>query len=1127
MSDKEDAPLISLSSLVRDAVHRSRGDWPVVLAVWLLLLCSTTLLAAGALYADTVATGGLRRAILDVPPSDRSIVVRAASSVDDPGLVDAAIRAELGRLPGVGSERVVHVERSGSMGVDSTAGDADDRPDLLTTLARYEGIEEHATLLAGAWPAAGTIPPEVSLSDGAADALGVSVGDRLLLASRLEPGTMRAVEIVGIWRPEPSDPYWLGDPLELAGVDARGSFTAVGPLVIGAAEPWAGLGGQVEHQWRIVPDVDALEADDVAAMRAAIEGVDERLAASLPDGPVVSVVSGLPPVLAEVDQAISVSRSGVMLVIAQFAVLAGYAVLLVAGMVVERRRPEAALMRARGATRAQVAQLSLVEALMLAVPAVILAPILAIVVVGLLGAYGPLAGSGVSSSVVPGPTPIVVALLAGLFCVVALTLPAAVTIATPAGVRAALGRQVGTTLAGRLGLDLALLLVAAVALWQLRLHGSALSSGLRGTLGVDPLLVVTPAIGLLAGAVLAVRIVPRIAEIAERLLDRGSGLVGALGGRELARRPLRYTRAALLLVLAVALGLFAGSYAATWTQSQLDQARYQAVADVRVIAPERSSLPALELGARYAGRPGVTALTPVVLQTVDVGRAVSAGTLLGVDPAAAASIVRFPDDASGRALPALLAGLEDERSVPAGPALEGEPDRITADVDVALTAYALGTDEVLTDVSPLIGLSAIVEDADGRLHRVDGLREPLSDVSSPRRETRSVALVTEPADPDGRPRYPLRLRALDVVVVPPEDVLLTGSIELAGARADRVGGQAGATAAPPASELDLAGTGWRWTRIDGGTAGGTREYRAPVGRPGLIVIGDEEGTNPPIAARLSGPSSTFRLGVAPDETALLSGIVSRRFADQTAVAEGDTIGISVQGTRLTMRVAGIVEAFPPLDPDVPFAVVDLAGLERLRFDATGLTQAAAEWWLAVEPGTAPAVTADLERRPELAAAVIEREALSASLASSPLPLGVIGALAIGALAALAFAAIGLIVSAAVSANERLGEFALLRALGLSGRELSAWLSLENAFILLVGLLAGTVLGLLLAWLVLPMVLLTEGGEPVVPAVSVVVPWQTAVPIYLLSGALLLLIVAVVRRELLRIRVGDVLRARDG
>jgi hypothetical protein len=44
---------------------------------------------------------------------------------------------------------------------------------------------------------------------------------------------------------------------------------------------------------------------------------------------------------------------------------------------------------------------------------------------------------------------------------------------------------------------------------------------------------------------------------------------------------------------------------------------------------------------------------------------------------------------------------------------------------------------------------------------------------------------------------------------------------------------------------------------------------------------------------------------------------------------------------------------------------------------------------------------------------------------------------------------------------------------------------------------------------------------------VVVPWQTAVPIYLLSGALLLLIVAVVRRELLRIRVGDVLRARDG
>ena len=53
-------------------------------------------------------------------------------------------------------------------------------------------------------------------------------------------------------------------------------------------------------------------------------------------------------------------------------------------------------------------------------------------------------------------------------------------------------------------------------------------------------------------------------------------------------------------------------------------------------------------------------------------------------------------------------------------------------------------------------------------------------------------------------------------------------------------------------------------------------------------------------------------------------------------------------------------------------------------------------------------------------------------------------------------------SATVTSSERVTEFAILRALGLSARELSAWVSLENAFLLVFGLLADTVLGIILA-----------------------------------------------------------------
>ena len=67
-----------------------------------------------------------------------------------------------------------------------------------------------------------------------------------------------------------------------------------------------------------------------------------------------------------------------------------------------------------------------------------------------------------------------------------------------------------------------------------------------------------------------------------------------------------------------------------------------------------------------------------------------------------------------------------------------------------------------------------------------------------------------------------------------------------------------------------------------------------------------------------------------------------------------------------------------------------------------------------------------------------------TLATDPVALGIIGALGIGFVAAALFAIVGFVVSASVSARERINEFALLRALGLSSGQLSVWLSLENA-----------------------------------------------------------------------------------
>jgi hypothetical protein len=1100
----------------------------IVLAVWLLLVCSITLLAAGALYSDTVATAGLRNGVLDAPAGQRSIVVRAAPGVRDLAGTDAVVRDELERTMGRPGGETALVARSGSYVVsggdpDATGaaggeGAATDPNANLTLLAAYEGLERHASLESGRWPEAGHLPVEAALSVGAAAALGLEPGDRVRVASRRDPGRSTALVVTGTWLGDPGDPYWLGDPLELNGIETRGSFTTRGPVVVAPEDLLApGVAADVEHQWRALPYAEALEVDDVDPLLLGIDTLDERLTSALPPGQISSVTSGLPPVLEEVDQSVVVGSSSALVVIAQFAILAGYAVILVAGMVVERRRAETALVRSRGATRGQVAQLALLESLMLTTPAVLLAPFLALAVVRVIVSIGPLADAGLAAAIELGTTPVVVAVLAGIFCAIALTLPAAATISTPAAVRAALGRQVGTTLAQRMGIDLALLLFALLALWQLRLYGAPLTRDLRGTIGVDPLLVATPAIGLLAGAVLAVRIVPRIGELADRLLSRRPGLVGALGGRELARRPLRHSRSALLLVLAVALGLFAAAYSATWTQSQSDQAAYQAVADVRVLAPTVSGVPSWTVGEAYRRIDGVEDATGTDRQSVDVGRAVVSGQLLAIEPEGAAAVMRLPDDPASQALPSMVAALDDARSVPEGVAVQGEPVAFRIVVDARLTSRASGTDEILPGAQPTMAGAVTFEDADGRLHRVLGDRVP-------GRRGEVVLEVPLGADDDAAgAAYPLQLRAVDLVLAPPSGVSVVGRVDLRDVEA--VSGDPGGATTPIA--LDPADPNLRWLRID--TSAGSRAvpYTPPAGSPGRIELGANPEDSPPIDPGITGATTVFRLGVAPDGTPAIPGIVGQRFALQTGVVEGDTIAISVQGTRLPMQVVGLAEAFPPLDPAEPFVVLDLPSFERLRFDSAGLTAPASEWWLATADGAAATVADELQASPQLAASVIDRASLEASLAGSALPLAVIGALLLGSAAALVFAALGLVVSAAVSTGERLGEFALLRALGLSGRQLSTWLSLENAFLLGVGLVAGSALGLMLAWLVLPLVMLSPAGEPVVPVISVVVPWPALVPIYALSAGLLILIVAVVRRELLRLRVSDVLRARDG
>jgi ABC-type antimicrobial peptide transport system permease subunit len=206
--------------------------------------------------------------------------------------------------------------------------------------------------------------------------------------------------------------------------------------------------------------------------------------------------------------------------------------------------------------------------------------------------------------------------------------------------------------------------------------------------------------------------------------------------------------------------------------------------------------------------------------------------------------------------------------------------------------------------------------------------------------------------------------------------------------------------------------------------------------------------------------------------------------------------------------------------------VDVEALGLLRLAAQVASGESAEWWLATQPDRSAAVAAALGAAPIEAASVVDRTAVESGLVADPLGLGVIGILGLGSLAALVFAAIGYLVSVSVSTTERLGELALLKALGLAPRQLLSWLSVENVALLVVGLSVGVLLGLLLAWLALPFATLTASGETPVPAPEVVVPLEALLPTLVLGLLLAVATVLLVRRQLPAARTSTVLRARD-
>ena len=1081
----------------------------VLVAAFVTILIATTVLTGLAVYLRAATTAAIQQTLAAEPPTQTGATLdTTADDLDDLTALDQSVRAAFdATFAAVPHQTTLRAETDTTYTLPLASPDG---ADTLTTFVWREGLLTHATLLSGTWPGPGATgaPVEAALSEGAAALLDVTAGSTIEVVQRLDELPIDVV-ITAIYRPiAPADAYWRSDELDTLGTRESANFPLVGPLLVADEATLAndvstrGVAGS----WRLGATWDDASLAAVDATRERIGSLtngsfDESIAAANAN---VRVESGLTTLLPSLQRSLTANQSMMIIPILQLALLAAYTLVLAARLLAEHRRDETALLQARGASTRQAVALVVRETGALVLPAAAIAPFLAFGLLALVAGHGPF---GPLADRVPLPTPYwwLISVAAALLCGLALVLPSLRRSQSYVEAQAERGRQSRRAVLQRAGADVVLAGAALLAYYQLRHYESPVITGDSGA-SVDPLLVLGPCLALFAAAALALRLLPRIAQVAQAASARGSRLSAALGAWQVSRRPTRYSGPALLLVLALAIGALSTAHAASWLRSQDDQATFAAGADVRAsAATSYGAMPIAGQAGAIAAMPGNPAVMAAYRASANL--ADTPVDVLGLDMSVAPAVVHARSDLIPTTMSALVAPLVRERPAIQSIALETEVH--------SLVLQVTGTS----------GDGSVVAGADADL---GSLRLTFQD------ETGAVYLA-----PVSMIHFNGRQQDVTVDLDAVAALTQTGSDAGAGAALTFPLEIIGANVALPAAVVDIDlpdGTtsiapGRSTLTIDAITADGTdlslptdpvwagQQVGQPNGAtpeistgPGVLTV---DSLTPfgaaPVNVRVSAQAPTTSLPVILDRTAAAAG----------GVRVGDAINVRAGGADLSGTVSTIIDAFPGTDPARGVVLVDLASVADSRWAADGAQTLPTGWWLTTTDSKA---TADaLEAQPGVATDVVSQTALAASLRNDPLGLATLGALFAGFVAALGFAGVGFVVNLIIGARERVSEFAVLRALGVSRRQVRALLLVEQGFLVALGVIVGVAVGVAVAFLVVPYVVLSAQALRTLPPVLVDVPWLGITGLAVATVALLAIAVAVAARRLQQHGLGGSLR----
>jgi hypothetical protein len=1106
------------------ALRRTIAQWRLEIVLFLGTVLAVALMSSGVIFSDMLEEAALRRVLVQATPEQANLIVRTYSGLDDPSLISKQASTYLRGIDVVEQHVSVPFEsylRDQALLFQTPTFFFKGHSQLeLAEDVRPRGRVSHMTglfpyraeMVEGRWPySSGNGAPipldqplEVAIETTGGELIQLSTDDELEIfpaIGSIPQATIR-VKIVGLFRRvDPSDEFWYGVSRTLSHTEDQIAivplFTTEDAILeyVGRSYP----GSYTDVNWFFYLDRVGIRAGDVGDIRDTIEQVEYNLRRNLENG---STSINLGEVLKDYQEQTLLARIPLYLVISLTTGILVYYLALVSGLVIKPRSTETSILKSRGITTPQMGLLALVEGLLLAIPAVILGPLMALGISRTLGRV--FIEVGVDSAPIPVPLSIQAFLLgaAGALLAVAV-LTISTLVASRKGIvefRQSGARPPRAPFIHRSYLDILALVLIGLIWWQIHARGSFLMRSLgTGELEIDISILLGPLLGLLAMGLLVMRFFPLAVALVAKMMESLGPVWLVQGLRRVSRDPIMPGALVVLLMLTTALGVIGSTFSSTFERSQRDRALYLSGADLR-IQHGAGATPVSLLGMAHLSQrlDEVETISEVLRTTATLSTSAfdhAEVSILAVDTSNFADVAWYRNDfVGGRSLPVLMEALGPD------PALSILEDGIRLPPNA--TSLALWVNPRAID--PGASLVGRIRDAGGYYFDVS-----FGTLDFEERELDSQGWIRLdaslfPQAPRGS-RPLLRIDQsgqLDKVGATPPFTLLSLRVNI---RADTISSSRGPgaiflgelSAVTPSEEITLGDyqsflKGWHIVEdydIPGLFA---LEPSAAVARPGTegsAALSWAPGALSPPSIRAGKPEIP------------IPALVSRSLLDMAEAQLGDTLTVGTIGSTVPIQAVATADYFPTLDPqEAPFIVMDLRTFNHYaNLHSRGLVGGSNELWVGlVDEGPDPAAIAgELKGLGMTVGNIFIAEDMVSQRVDQPLINAGWGGLLILMFLALVLAtASGVMLYSYTDNQERNTEYAILRTLGFSKSQLNGVVWFNLLVVAVCGIGLGTWAGQQIGISILPILEVTEEGIRVTPPMVLQINWGILLVTYL-------------------------------